>query len=137
VKYYGPGDPYNMNVTRMDAHGGWIASPIDLARFLVRVDRFNTVPDILTTARIDNMILPTALSANDYAKGWSVRGGRNYSHNGALPGTISEMMRTGDGFCWAIVANTRPASDMNAGALAQLMWDIRAAVHRWPDHDLF
>ena len=28
VKYYGQGDnPYDMNVTRMDSHGGWIARP--------------------------------------------------------------------------------------------------------------
>lgn len=138
VKYYGPGDPYNsFNVTRMDAHGGWIATPIDLVRFLVRVDRFNTVPDILSTASIDEMIKTTAASGNDYAKGWSVTGAPNYWHNGALNGTIAEMVRTNDGFCWSILINTRPTNDKFAGKLDQLMWDIRGAISKWPAHDLF
>jgi CubicO group peptidase (beta-lactamase class C family) len=137
VKYYAPGDPYNMNVTRMDAHGGWIASPIDLVRFLVRVDRFNAPADILTTASIDNMITPTSQSSNGYSKGWSVNSSTNYWHNGALPGTIAEMVRTNDGFCWAIVVNTRPDGDKFAGKMDKLMWDIRGAIKKWPAHDLF
>lgn len=137
VKYYGPGDPYNANVTRMDAHGGWIATPIDLVRFLARVDRFNTVPDILSTGSIDNMIKPTALSSNGYAKGWAVNGVPNYWHNGALNGTIAEMVRTNDGYCWSILINTRPDGDKFASKLDQLMWDIRGAISKWPGHDLF
>ncbi len=138
VKYYGPGDPYNsFNVTRMDAHGGWIATPIDLVRFLVRVDRFNTVADILSTASIDEMIETTAASDNGYAKGWSVNNTPNYWHNGALSGTIAEMVRTNDGFCWSILINTRPENDKFAGKLDKLMWDIRGAITKWPAHDLF
>ncbi|MEQ1745114.1 MAG: serine hydrolase [Saprospiraceae bacterium] len=137
VKYYAPGDPYNMNVTRMDAHGGWIATPIDLVRFLVRVDRFNAPADILTAASIDEMTEPTAQSNNGYSKGWSVNSVPNYWHNGALPGTIAEMVRTNDGFCWAIAVNTRPANDQFAGKMDKLMWDIRAAIKKWPAHDLF
>lgn len=136
VKYYGPGNPYNLNVTRMDAHGGWIATPIDLVRFLVRVDRFNTVPDILSTASIDEMIKPTAQNSG-YAKGWSINKTPNYWHNGALPGTIAEMVRTNDGYCWAILINTRPSGDQFAGKLDKLMWDIRNAISDWPEHDLF
>jgi hypothetical protein len=45
VKYYSqiPGqDPYNLNVTRMDSHGGWIATPTDLLRFFVNIDGFRS-----------------------------------------------------------------------------------------------
>jgi D-alanyl-D-alanine carboxypeptidase len=136
VKYYGPGAPYSLNVTRMDAHGGWIASPIDLLRFINRVDRFSTIPDILSNASIDEMILPTALSTNSYAKGWMVNG-HNYEHNGTLDGTISRMVRMEDGFCWSVVANTRPMNDNNGDALGDLMLTIRNVIHHWPDVDLF
>ncbi len=136
VKYYGPGAPYNMNVNRMDAHGGWIASPIDLLRFINRVDRFNTVPDILSNASIDEMIRPTAVSGNNYAKGWMVNG-HNYEHNGALDGTISRMVRMEDGFCWAVVTNSRPMNDGNGDTLRDLMVTIRNVIHHWPGHDLF
>src|SRR5262249_37060823 len=48
VKYYGQdGNPYGMNVTRMDSHGGWIARAADLVQFLMRVDGFGVPPDIL------------------------------------------------------------------------------------------
>ena len=40
-------DPYAMNVTRMDAHGGWIASAKDLARIAVHSDTRSVVPDLL------------------------------------------------------------------------------------------
>ena len=43
VKYY-PDYAYNLNVTRFDSHGGWVGSPIDLERFLVRVDGLPTKP---------------------------------------------------------------------------------------------
>lgn len=48
VKYYPAADAYSLNVTRFDSHGGWVASPIDLERFLVRVDGLPTRPDILS-----------------------------------------------------------------------------------------
>jgi CubicO group peptidase (beta-lactamase class C family) len=44
-------DPYRMNVRRMDSHGGWLATPTDLVRFLVRVDGFPTKPDILKPSK--------------------------------------------------------------------------------------
>ena len=121
----------------MDAHGGWIATPIDLVRFLNRVDRFNTVPDFLSNASIDEMTEATAQSGNGYAKGWSVNASNNYWHNGALPGTIGLMVRTNDGFCWSILINTRPDNDKFAGKLDKLMWDIRGAISDWPAHNLF
>jgi len=120
----------------MDAHGGWIASPIDLVRFLNRIDRFNTVPDILSTASIDEMIQPTALSTNRYAKGWWING-HNYFHDGNLPGTLSGLVRTEDGFCWAVVTNSRPMNDQNGQQLDQLMGTIRSVIHHWPSFDLF
>ncbi|HEY8037840.1 MAG TPA: serine hydrolase [Methylobacter sp.] len=32
--------PYELLISRMDSHGGWIASPTDLLRFLLKVDSF-------------------------------------------------------------------------------------------------
>ena len=42
VVYHGRNgeDPYRMNVRRMDAHGGWLASPADLVKFLIHCDGF-------------------------------------------------------------------------------------------------
>lgn len=136
VKYYGQNgeNPYNMKVARMDAHGGWIATPIDLTRFLVRVDKFNTKPDILKATTLTSMF--TGSSANSgYAKGWAVNSVPNYWHNGSLPGEQAIAVRTADGFTWAVLVNTR--ANGIGGDLDNLMWTIKNSITFYPSHDLF
>ena len=136
VKYYGQGgeNPYDMKVTRMDAHGGWIANSIDLVRFLVHVDKFPSKPDILQPATLDLMYTPSSTKAG-YAKGWAVNTTPNYWHNGSLPGEQAIMVRTNDGFCWSILVNTR--SGNIGGDMDALMWAIKNAVGYWPSFDFF
>ena len=137
VKYYGQNgeNPYNMKVARMDAHGGWIATPIDVCRFLVRVDRFNTKPDILKPLTLATMFSTNAASPT-YAKGWAVNSAPNYWHNGSLPGEQAIGVRTADGFTWAVTTNTR-AGGTFGGDLDKLMWDIKNAITMYPSFDLF
>ena len=40
-------DPYRMNVTRMDSHGGWIATPSSLVQFLDHVNGFGNMASLL------------------------------------------------------------------------------------------
>lgn len=137
VKYYGQNgeNPYNMKVARMDSHGGWIATPIDLCRFLVRVDKFATKPDILKTATLTTMF--TGSSANGgYAKGWAINNVPNYWHNGSLPGEQSFAVRTNDGFTWSVLVNTRTGGNFG-GDLDALMWDVKNAITSYPSYDLF
>jgi len=129
VVYYGQGNenPYGMQVARMDSHGGWLATPTDLVRFLLRVDGFATEADILTAASIATMTTASAANAG-YAKGWAVNAAHNWWHNGSLPGTMTIMVRTSDGYCWAALTNTRSTSSTMGGDLDRLMWDVRAAL---------
>jgi CubicO group peptidase (beta-lactamase class C family) len=136
VVYYGQGpeNPYGMQVARMDAHGGWLASPTDLVRFLVHVDGFPTSPDILQRSTIEAMT--TASEANaGYAKGWSVNRVNNWWHNGSLPGTSTLMVRTSGGFCWAALANTRHPNSTMGADLDALMWNIVRKPTAWPAGD--
>jgi len=72
VIYYGQAgsgtDVYDMNVTRMDSHGGWIATPSDLVQFAMHVDGFTTTPNILAADTIKTMTTATAQNPN-YACG--------------------------------------------------------------------
>ncbi len=132
VRYYGQGDenPYGMNVRRMDAHGGWLATPTDLVNFAMHVDGFKTTTNILTPRTIQTMVESTVANAG-YAKGWSVNPQHNWWHNGSLPGTATLMVRTQSGFCWAALTNTRrPNSDLDA-ALDQGMWTMVGKVGAW------
>jgi CubicO group peptidase (beta-lactamase class C family) len=138
-------NPYALRVNRMDAHGGWIASAIDLVRFLVRVDRFAMPPDILTSSSMQTMLTATTApppggsSPVNYAKGWDVQptaatGLGNYWHLGDLPGTAACFIRTYDEYCFAVLANSRNEAnkDQMKADMLQLWWNIYNGVGPWP-----
>lgn len=139
VKYYPPGDAYSLNVTRFDSHGGWVASPIDLERFLVRVDGLPTKPDLLSSA--SHTTMTTAAHVKDskgndpnYAFGWGVS---PQWHNGAMSGTIAFLAVMPGGYTYAAVVNTRPADDGFAFTLSSTLQKIVNDVSAWPSYDLF
>ncbi len=117
-------DAYGMNVTRMDAHGGWVASARDLVRFAVAVDGTYARP-VLRPESVAVMTTPTVNP--NYAKGWSITG-RNWWHNGSLPGTSSVMVRTPGGLCWAALANGRNSKTDSVAAIDRMMWDVVKAA---------
>ena len=134
------------NLRTMDAHGGWVASAVDLARFSAAVDPKGNHP-LLSAATIEQMWRrPPEVPESDqryYALGWSVRivgdGKINVWHNGSLPGTFTLLVRRWDGLSWVALFNQRsegrsmPPSDAIDGLLHQ----AADRVTRWPDNDLF
>ena len=132
VVYYGAGgqNPYNMNVRRMDSHGGWLATARDLAMFASHVDGLAAGRNILQPGSIREMTTATSANAG-YAKGWAVNNVPNWWHNGSLPGTTSIMVRTASGFCWAALANSREASANTGGAIDEMMWKLVRQVKGW------
>lgn len=121
-------DPYALDVTRMDSHGGWIATPTDLVRFASRVDGFDASRDILRAGTIVQMTTPSAANPG-YARGWNVNTRGNWWHVGDLPGTTAVLVRTSGGFCWAALTNTRTAG--SPAALDDMMWELTSKVRSW------
>jgi N-acyl-D-amino-acid deacylase len=138
--------PYGgFNLEAMDAHGGWIASTVDLMRFVTAVDALPTRPDVLQRATIDLMTAKPASplwdgSAAHYGMGWLVRPVEgNWWHDGSLPGTASILVRTGGGLAWAALFNARamrPGSTFES-EIDGAMWQAVRGVTAWPTHDLF
>jgi N-acyl-D-amino-acid deacylase len=131
-------------IEAMDAHGGWLASTIDLVRFATAVDSLPTRPDVLRPESVGLMVFrPSgvwATSPYHYGMGWLVRPGPgNWWHNGSLPGTASLLVRTGGGLIWAAVFNARamkPGSTFEQ-ELDPAIWQAVRGVTEWPVHDLF
>ncbi len=109
----------------MDAHGGWIASAVDLVRFSVAVHR-GTEGGLLSDASRDALFeRPEGLAGYDedgqprdfyYGLGWVVRptndsGAFNSWHTGSLPGTSTLLVHRHDGWHWAVLFNTRDSAD--------------------------
>lgn len=139
VVYTGQGgfSPYVYNVPRMDAHGGWIGSATDLARFIVRVNGVSGKADILQPSTITTMITRSVPSSR-YACGWGVNDAGNWWHTGGIPGTATEIIRSNNGFCWVILCNSRSNSGNFDTALDALLWPfVQDNATPWQNIDQF
>jgi CubicO group peptidase (beta-lactamase class C family) len=133
VEYYGQDEPtssspYELNVTRMDSNGGWIASASDLVRFGTHVDGFDAARNILRPETIARMFTPSPAKPS-YARGWNVNAGGNRWHGGDLAGTTAILVSTSTNFCWAALANTRVAG--STSALDDMVWEMVRKVGAW------
>jgi D-alanyl-D-alanine carboxypeptidase len=137
VRYYdSENDPYTLfDRRRLYSNGGWVATPTDLVKFIMRVDKFPQKADILEPATLDTMFSPPAVNP-DYAKGWFVNQYGDYSHGGGGPGLQSLVVRTHDGFCGAVIVNTWSYKAVFGDKLHELMRQIRQAISYWPDGEI-
>jgi CubicO group peptidase (beta-lactamase class C family) len=129
----------------MAGNGGWIASTIDLLRFVVALDR-GTPTRILQPDSLRLMLArpPPPVSAEApvyYGMGWLVRPVRadaNWWHNGSLPGTSAYMARYASGVAVAALLNSRPR-DFQAfvNQFDRVLSRTVGEVTEWPSHDLF
>lgn len=139
VTYYGRfADPYNFNVTRMDANGGWIGSATDLLRFLTGIDGIDYKKDILDSSTIKVMLTPSK-AGTGYACGWASKNNfTDWYHTGGLPGSATLVMNTSTGFSWAILINTNSEEKNFYKDLISIGWQaIKDSATHWPDKDLF
>lgn len=117
---------YDMNVRRMDSHGGWIGSATDLIKFAQTIDGYKSVVDTLSRKSVTLMATPTRVYSG-YGRGWSLNPRhRNRWHTGRLPGTTSILVRVDGDACFAGLVNI--STEGLDGALDTLMWDIYAEV---------
>ncbi len=139
-------EPYGgFHLEAMAAHGGWIASAIDLVRFALAVDGRSPPPDVLQPGTIELMVAPPPLAEQEhassyYALGWEVEraGGSTYwSHAGGLAGTRTWLFRTDDGFVGAVLMNGSADAGGLQPELLTALERTTYSIDDWPTHDLF
>jgi len=132
-------------IEAMDSHGGWIASAVDLLRFIDEIDGWSN-PQMLRRPTIQTMVARPAppLWVNTdtwYGMGWQVRPvnpGQNWWHLGTLDGTTTIMVRAYNGLAWVALFNSRPKnSDAFDDELDSVLWKAIGGVSRWPQGNLF
>lgn len=133
-------------IEAMDSHGGWLASAVDLLRFVNAIEGRGGMPNLLKPATVQQMLSRPNIpvwngSAYWYAAGWLVRpsgGDANWWHDGSLPGTTSWMVRAYNGLTWVAIFNSRP-SDFNTfeADLDNALWQAVGGVTSFPTGDLF
>jgi CubicO group peptidase (beta-lactamase class C family) len=102
----GPGGPYDFPISRMDSHGGWIATPTDLLRFMVRMDAFANPADILSADSLIAMTTPNPANP-EYGRGWQLNSSpaTSWWHIGWHPSAESIVVREDTGMCYAVITN--------------------------------
>jgi CubicO group peptidase (beta-lactamase class C family) len=137
--------PYGgWNLENLAAHGGWVSTVVDMARFESSFDKPENNP-VLTKDSIKLMFKapPGASEEPYYVMGWLVRntggGTMNTWHDGSLDGTSTLMVRRFDGVDYMVVFNERDNSDpfIWISEIDGLLYDAVDAIPSWPDHDLF
>lgn len=120
VTYYSTWmDPYAMNISRMDSHGGWIASTKDLALYAMHSDLEASVPDFLGAD-----------------EGLSYLQSGSWNHNGALPGSLTVLQV--DYPTSYVVLTNRGDSDFQQviQAIRNYLNDKIRNRQAWPNNDV-
>jgi CubicO group peptidase (beta-lactamase class C family) len=127
VYYANGGDAYSLQMRRMESHGGWIASSVDLMKFMVRVDGQNSKKDILKSSTINTMATKSLVSS--YAKDWSVSGG--------MGGTSTFIKKMDNSVSYVFLTSSSGNDGGQAGAMKKSLEDGIGAIKFWPNLDLF
>lgn len=147
--------PYGgWHLEAMDAHGGWTGSAPDLVRLAMSLEPCHCSSPLKSESLATMWARPVGQPDLDeegkrksvyYGCGWMVReveGNNkkiNVFHTGSLDGTSTLLVRRHDGFCWAVLFNSRhglnPETnkfDINpASAIDPLIHKAVNAVSHW------
>lgn len=144
--------PYGAwHLEAMDSHGAWIASAVDLARFVAALDGPDDCPLLAPESYAAMFARPAGRLGFDeegnptptyYAFGWSVKpvgDGFDAGHNGALDGTATGIKLRHDQIGWAVLFNCRldPAGAHLYGAIEESLHAYVDSGPEWPEWDLF
>lgn len=141
------------NFEAFEAHGGWIASAVELVKFASAFDDPAACPLLGAAAVADLWARPDGAAGREadgrpksayYGCGWNVRpvgaaGKANTWHAGGIAGTEALLVRRFDGLNWAVLFNTRdnPEGESLAGLIDGRLHEAADRVDAWPGADRF
>ncbi len=137
---YGTGEKvltaYSFNIEALGAAGGWLATSTDLLKFLVAIDGFKNMPDILSNESLLAMLHPER-GGRPY--GWrGVTADGTWWRTGTLAGTSAIVKRLENGISWVVLTNTsNRKSDYFTGRINYSMDRVLSKLDEWPEQDLF
>ena len=115
--------------------GGWVASPVELLKFVSAIDNCPAKEEFLSQESIDFMTLQ---DKGTRPAGWASVSSREWLRSGSMAGTSALIKAQKDGYTWAFISNS---SSWTGPALSrQMNRDITRALQRvqkWPEVDFF
>lgn len=130
-KYYG-----GNHIEALSGAGAWVASPIELLRFLAVIDGESRIKDILKPETIARM---TAFSFDSLPIGWMhVSYNGDCTRTGTLSGTSALLKKQHNGYSWIFVTNTSSWKGSKFPSyINQMITQALSTVPQWPEKDLF
>lgn len=141
------------NFEAYEAHGGWIASAVELVKFASAFDDLSRCPILGAKAIREMWARPAGPAGNDgdgqpkatyYGCGWNVRpignmGQSSDWHTGYIGGSEALLVRRWDGLNWAVLFNTNgdPQGKSLANSIDAGVHEAADAVKKWPEQDQF
>ena len=120
----------------LGAAGGWVASSVEMARFLTLIDGNPGVRDILSADAIREM------ANDDYAKGplgWMVTySNGNWCRTGSMAGTSVMLKRQANGYSWVFLINSSSWHGYHfTDEINRYMDRLMQKISDWPQKNLF
>lgn len=124
------------NINILLGAGGWVASPVEMLKFVSLIDGRDGVKDILSKESIDHMTLsnPSTLPIG-WAKCYS---SGNWVRTGTLSGSSALIKYNSNGYAWVFITNT--SSWKGSSFPKNIDRFFKGAVQKvseWPERDLF
>ena len=129
--------PYGGNpIELLSSAGGWIASSVELAKLMVLIDGFRSVPDMISGHLIDQMVVNKDFKG---PLGWKViKKNGDWIRTGSMAGTSAIVKRQSNGFGWVIIINSSSWKGPRLPAYVDyMMKQIEKKITLWPKNDLF
>ncbi len=124
------------NVTLLSGAGGWVASPVELLRFVASIDGCDGKDDILSLSSVEAMT--DTLEMSEKPIGWASTTKYAWLRSGSMSGTSALIKRQPDGYTWVFVANS--SAWIGPRLSKYISTHVSRAISRveeWPERDLF
>ncbi len=123
------------NISLLGAAGGWVASPVELLRFVAAINDSPVRRSVLSEESIEIM---TRDSKREHPIGWASVYGSQWMRSGSMAGTSALVKQQSDGYTWVFVANSSAwiGPHISKYISSQISRSV-AKVKSWPRRDLF
>lgn len=124
------------NVTVLSGAGAWVASPVELLKFVAAIDGESSKPDILKASTIRLM---TDETRNALPIGWMrTRGDGEWWRTGSMAGTSAMLRKQSNGYTWMFVTNTSSWKGSRfPNLISGMLKQAFGRVTEWPERDMF
>lgn len=124
------------NINMLLGAGAWVASPVEMLKFVSLIDGREGVKDILTKESITQM---TQSDPSTLPIGWAkCYSSGNWTRTGTLSGSSALIKYNSNGYSWVFITNT--SSWKGSSFPKNIDRFFKGAVQKvsqWPDRDLF